>query len=58
MRTLQVVVRYHPDEVERFIELADCVEDALPQVRVRGGEWGVQAVVEGLEACKDWVRAC
>lgn len=32
------MVRYHPDEVDRFIELADLVEEAMPKVMVDGEE--------------------
>lgn len=32
------MVRYDPDEVDRFIEVADSVEDAFPKIMVDGEE--------------------
>jgi selT/selW/selH-like putative selenoprotein len=35
---VQVVVEYHPDEVDKFIEVADAIEEAFPRLVVDGVE--------------------
>ena len=38
----QVIVQYHPDEVDSFIQLADLIEETFPDIAVEGEEDGAR----------------